>query len=109
MSKFPKGKPDYRTLGKLGVMKRFPLLWNLFREDCLQEVEVLALEAERWNRWYHGKRAGVVGYRRFIRMVWRHFNCVARNYGLYRKNGTGSYLKREVEWNETIERFVVGN
>lgn len=98
----PKGAPDYRTVARLGVMRRFPALWWTFQEDCLQEVELLVLEAERWNRWYEGKKGGVVGYRRFIRWVWRHFNEVSKRYGFYRPSGTGPYRRREEEIHENV-------
>ncbi|MFH0825275.1 MAG: hypothetical protein V2B18_21195 [Pseudomonadota bacterium] len=105
----PKGPVDYRTIARLGVMKRFPALWHTFRDDCIQETELLALEAERCNRWYEGKKGGKVGYRRFVRWVWRHFNDVAKKYGFYRHHGTGPYRKREEEWNEAIEKCISGH
>jgi len=88
--RYPKGDVDYKKVASYICYRYFKFFYYVFRQDALQEIELLSVLAERQNSYGDNTRLGIV---RFSRMAQRHFYAACKNYGLWKDNNR--YAKRE--------------
>lgn len=99
--RYPHGAVNYKGLAVSISRRFFQDLWKNYKEDLLQEIELLTIEATTkkritGSRKTYGNSRDRIGIVMFSRAAQSRFHQIRKNYGLYR-NKVFYSLKENVD------------